>query len=51
MKRAGKRDIYFYTIPSGFSGNEELIGYWQEQGYQAEITDGEDGYGILHLSW
>jgi len=50
-KQRGLHEIFFYTIPSGFRDNNELVSFWKEKGYQAEIIDGSDGYGILHISW
>jgi len=29
----------FYTIPSSFKDNKELLEYWHECGYQAEFID------------
>ena len=51
MNAAGYREIHFYTIPSGFKNNDEMIEYWKERGCQAQIIDTDDGYGILHVSW
>jgi|GEM_PF-2325502 len=52
MKAAGENEIYFYTIPGGFKDNNELLEYWTERGYQAEIIDSANGrHGILHVSW
>jgi len=52
VKKQGRSEIHFYTIPSGFKNNAELLEYWREQGYQAEIVDLPDGkHGVLHISW
>ncbi len=51
MRAAGEKEIYIYTIPPGFRNNKELLAYWYERGYQAEIIDTYDRFGILHVSW
>ena len=45
------KEIFFWTIPSGFNTASELLDYWKDQGYQAEIIDSDDEYGALHISW
>lgn len=50
-KQSNGRGIYFYTIPSGFKNNNELLEYFTQRGYCAKIVDGDDGKGILHISW
>lgn len=50
-KQSGGREIYFYTIPSGFNSNNELLEYFIQRGYHSEIVDGDDGGGVLHISW
>ena len=51
MKEAGQTEIFFYTIPGGFKNNTELLEYWTERGYQAEIIDTSPRHGILHVWW
>jgi len=52
IKKEGGNEIFCYTIPPGFESHAELLAYWRELGYEAEIIDCENSrYGVLHISW
>lgn len=50
-KQSNGKEIYFYTIPSDFKNNSELLEYFIQRGYRARIIDSNDRTGILHISW
>lgn len=50
-KQSNGKELYFYTIPSGFKNNNELLEYFIKRRYRTRIIDSNDVESILHLSW